>query len=101
MIQLDLTYAEYAAIDAERWSVLHAMKDSPKHYGHAKLHPRPETTALALGRYVHTAVLQPHELSREFAIWTEGDRRGNDYKAFKAANAARTIFKLDEIEEMD
>lgn len=96
----DMPWAEYFALNAVNWSSLKRMDDSPLHYWSGIQNPTPDTPTLALGRYVHTAILRPDALELDFAIWTEGDRRGNAWKEFAAANAGRTIFKTSEIAEM-
>jgi exodeoxyribonuclease VIII len=95
-----MTWREYFALEAVNWTSLKVIADSPKHYKYALDHPREDTAALAIGRYVHAAVLQPETIADDFAIWTEGDRRGNKWKDFAEQNAGRTIFKQSEIDEM-
>lgn len=95
-----MTWAEYFAMDAVNWSSLKNMDDSPLHYKYALDHPRADTAQTALGRYVHAAVLDPASILTDFAIWEEGDRRGNAWKEFAAANASKTIFKRSEVDEM-
>ena len=96
-----MTFAEYLRAEGLNWSLLKHMDDSALAFRHARDNEQPDTATLARGRYVHAAVLQPETLGNEFAIWTGGDRRGNAYKAFAAANEGKTIFKPDEIEAMD
>lgn len=95
-----MTFAEYLAIPAVNWSSLSHMEDSPLHYRYHRDHGSPETPQKALGRYVHAAVLAPHTLDRDFAIWTEGRRAGKAFDAFAAANEGKTIFRQCDIDDM-
>ncbi len=76
-----IPFAEYQAIEAVNISSLKEMKSSPLHYRHALTHPRPDSPAMALGRAVHVAVLEPDEFPRRYVVMgTEKDRtlnRGN------------------------
>lgn len=83
--------AEYAALDAVNWSTLKVLRRSPLHYQHARANPRADADYLAMGRAVHTAVLEPDRFALDYAIWTGERRAGKAWEAFKEANAARTI----------
>lgn len=76
--------APYDAIPAIRWSLLREAAKSPAHYHWRLENPRPDTAAMAAGRLVHCAVLEPDELPRRYAVWGEA-RRGSDWRAFEAA----------------
>lgn len=90
------TFADYAAIDAVNWSTLKHLRVSPKHYQHALAHERKDTTALKVGRAVHTAVFEPDRLERDFVIF-EGERRaGKEWERFKELHWRSTILKADE-----
>lgn len=95
-----MTWLQYLTHPAVNWSSLKHMEDSPKHYKYHIEHGRKDTPQLAIGRYVHAAVLQPETLDQDFAIWT-GDRRGNKWKNFVAENADKTIFKQSEIDDIE
>jgi hypothetical protein len=56
---------EYQDIDALNWSSLKLMADSALHYHRGIKHPRKDTAALALGRKVHMAVLEPERFERD------------------------------------
>ena len=49
----------------------------------ALVHQRADTTALKVGRAVHTAVFEPDRLLRDYVLWDGGDRRGKEWTAFK------------------
>ncbi len=91
-----MTYAEYNAIPAVRWSNLKYMRRSPKHYKYALDHPRKDTPFFRLGRAVHCAVLEPDRFPLTVAVFEGKIRRGKEWDAFEAANASRTILKVDE-----
>lgn len=94
------TIDTYAAIDAVNWSTLKALRESAAHYRHALEVPRPDTTALALGRLAHTLIFEPILFADRFAIWEGGDRRGKAWQEFAEAHSDRTIFKPNEVDDI-
>lgn len=54
-----------------------------------------ELAAFDIGTYFHTAVLEPHLLEEECAVF-EGIRRGKAWEEFKEANAKKTIITKSE-----
>lgn len=90
------TTAEYFALDAVHWSTLTAMRQSPKHYRHRRDNDRADTLTLAKGRAAHTAVFEPDRFPVEYAVYSDGDRRGKRWEAFKEAHEGRTILKAEE-----
>ncbi len=97
-LTLHLPFEDYCAIDAINWSTLKEMHRSPLHYRHRRSTPREDTPRLALGRAIHTAVLEPVRFEDEYAVFAGGRRGTNDYKAFEAENADRTILKREDAE---
>jgi hypothetical protein len=97
-----MNFAMYQSIDAVNWSSLkHLWSGSPKLYKHRLDTDKDEpTAAMTLGRATHLAVFEPDRLPLECAVWTEGDRRGNAWKAFKEANEGRIILKADEYDDV-
>lgn len=93
-----MDFAAYQALDAVNFSTLKYMRVSPKHYQHALKSQRRDTPSLALGRAVHTAVLEPDRLLRDYVLWDGGRRAGKDWTAFEELHAGRTILKVDEYE---
>ena len=91
------TFAEYVADEAVNYSSLKYIDDSPLHYLHHLHNERKDTPSLALGRVTHSLVFEPDRIEHEYAVWEEGDRKGNAYKDFVAANEGKTIFKPAEI----
>lgn len=81
------TFSEYRATDALNFSRLKRIAKSPLDY---KTDAPKYTTALGIGRAIHTAVLEPDKWQSEYAIF-DGDKRTKLYKEFKAANSDREI----------
>lgn len=55
-----------------------------------KTEPKEHIAAFDVGTYFHTAILEPHKLDEECAVWP-GTRRGNEYKVFAEANKGKAI----------
>lgn len=95
-----MTPKEYQALDAVNWSTLKELRRSPLHYRHRLATPRDDTAYLAMGRAVHTAVLEPDLFPVQYAVYTESKSKGEGAKkrweAFQAANAHRTILDEDD-----
>ena len=89
MIRYDMPRAEYDALSAEHWSTLKHIARSPAHYLHSVLaaHADMDTDALAFGRALHLAVLEPSRCAQEIAVWDGGTRRGKAWEAFAAEHA--------------
>lgn len=92
-----MPFDEYLQIDAENFSGLKVLEESPKHYRHHKEHGRPDTVGLAKGRAVHTLVLEPERFDEDYAVFHGPARRGSYWEAFKSALEGRTILKIDEL----
>lgn len=74
------------------------MRISPRAFAHQDDEPREVTDAMALGTATDCAMLTPDRLPLTVAVW-EGERRaGNEWKAFAAANANRTILRAADYE---
>ncbi len=69
------------------WSDLRNMAKSAAHYKYALDNPTPITPAMRIGSLVHAMVLGK---PRSFVVYDK-DRRGNDWRTFKAANAGMEI----------
>lgn len=99
-----LTFPEYRSLDGLSITTLKNLGRSPLHYAHALKNPK-ESAAMSLGTAAHTAVLEPHKLMTDYALWggkTESGRAkprtGKDWEAFKAENASKKIITLDDFE---
>lgn len=89
-------FAEYAASPETHATALRHLLVSPLAYRRALDADRVETDAMRLGQAGHTAVLEPMEFLRKFALWDGGRRDGKKWDAFKASNAAKTIVTADQ-----
>jgi len=93
-----MPFAEYSAIEAERWSTLREMGRSPAHYRYRLDHPREDSTRLGFGRGAHAALFEPDRFALDFAVFKGPKRAGKAWQAFKAVHAAETILKASEYE---
>lgn len=92
-----LRFAQYIELPGENWSHIKSMAKSPLQYLHDKTHRREDTTTLAYGRAIHTAVLEPEKFDSEYVVFPGKTRRGKEWDAFKEEYAGRaTILKADE-----
>lgn len=88
---MKLTRAQYDASSRTNWSTLKLMGKSPAHYKERLDHPPgPDSDAMAKGRIVHLAALEPEKLG-DVAIWEEGVRRGRAWDAFRADNRGKEL----------
>lgn len=90
---------DYFSSAGVNWSTLKNLRESALVYRYRLENGIEDTPALATGRLAHTLVFEPAKFGDEYAIWQDGDRRGNEWKAFKEENAGKTIFKPAEIEQ--
>lgn len=93
-----MKFAEYKKIDAVNWSTVKHIDKSELQYAHAVENGIEDTTRLAMGRGVHTAVLEPQKFPTEYAIFKGPRRQGKEWEAFKAVHDEDTILKLEEFE---
>lgn len=91
---------DYRSHPGVNWSTLKYLRESPLKYKHNLTQPEPDSTAKALGRATHCLVFEPQLFEQEFAIFTEGDRRGKVWTEFKDAHAGQTILKANEVEDV-
>jgi hypothetical protein len=76
---------DYADIDAMNWSTLKHLATSPLMLRYRVDHPREDTKALARGRAIHCALLEPERWTREYIVEPEwGGRKSNETKAKRA-----------------
>lgn len=89
---MPLDYATYRALPGVNWSTLKHMRVSPLHYRHARDNPRPDTSALALGRMVHARVFEPLRFASDYVtLPAKMIRRGKKWDAFKAEHPGKEI----------
>jgi hypothetical protein len=89
---------DYDQIRAVNYSTLKYLATSPKHYKHRVETPNDPTAAMQLGTAAHTAILEPHRYTTEYAVFTGERRAGKAWDAFCDANAGRMILKQGEFE---
>lgn len=94
------TFPEYQRLRGVNWSLLREMQISPAHYRHRLTHERADSPAMAMGRAIHTAVLEPDRFLVEFAYFDGPRRAGKAWEEFAAVNEGRTILKADEYEKV-
>ncbi len=88
-------FSSYRKARGVNWSTLTAMQKSPLHYHHRLITPREDTPAMAQGRLIHTAVLEPERLDADYAVWN-GRRGTNAYKEWLEGQAGRQIVTVEE-----
>jgi exodeoxyribonuclease VIII len=94
---------EYRTLDAMNWSTLSAGRQSMAHL-HDRLNaPREDKECWALGRAVHTAVLEPGAFDARYAIWCGLDKRTKEGKAawakFVESSAGLEILSAEDRDE--
>lgn len=83
---------KYEGINALNWSSLRDMAQSPLLYAWRQEHPRPDTAAMALGRAIHCAVLEPNVFETRYALRPDGlDGRTKAGKEWLAEVQARGL----------
>lgn len=81
----DIPFEEYNKWEGLSDSQMKALKQSPMHYQNYLNKPFKDTPAMALGRAVHTAILEPLEFAERYRVCPEADGRTKEGKAIKAA----------------
>lgn len=61
--------------------------------------PRKEVSAFDVGTYFHTAILEPHLLEKECAVYPGAIRRGKEWDAFKETHKGKAIITGSEFEQ--
>ena len=89
-----MTFAEYRAAKGVNLSRLKHMEVSPRKYA---VNPGKDSKPLALGRGIHSAVLEPDKFAEEYVVW--GTRRaGKKWEEFVALNPGKEIINRTEFE---
>jgi len=60
--------------------------------------PREENAAFDIGTYFHTAILEPHLLKKECAVY-EGTRAGSKWESFKTLHSGKAIITKSEYQK--
>jgi hypothetical protein len=79
----NIPFSIYRAIDAVNHGTLCEIETSPKQYQHVKEHGIKQTTAMLIGRAVHTMTLEPELFDFEYAIFEGKARRGKAWEKLK------------------
>lgn len=91
--------SSYRASPGINWSSLSAMRQSPAAYHHRLVTPREDTPAMALGRLIHSCVLEPERVAEQYAVW-EGGRRGTKaHEEWLAENVGKEATTLADMEK--
>ena len=95
------SFSTYQAVDAVNWSSLKYTLTSMLHYRHALTAPREDTSAMAFGRLVHCASLEPLEVPRRYMVGElpAGDAEGNRRSA-EGKGAHARLFPGREISDV-
>lgn len=99
-IVANLDRVQYDEAEGCHWSTLKHLAKSPALYKHLIEHPPEDKDAFRKGRAVHCATLEPQKFASEFAIWTDGIRRGKAWDAFEVVNADKTILTEKELHDV-
>lgn len=91
-------FADYCEIPAVNWSTLKELGRSPAHYLYKLTAKRTDSAVFAMGRAIHTAIFEPDRFVVDYVLNDE-NRNSNSFKAFKQANADKTILKTPEYEQ--
>ena len=94
MTKIDLQ--AYDSLDAIRWSNLKYARESMLLYKHHVDNPTADNPRFAVGRAIHTAILEPEKLTDQYAVFDGARRAGKAWDAFEAENAGKTILKREE-----
>lgn len=102
MLDYNLTSEQYHSMPGTySSSQLKTMLEDPEKFYKeyiTKEIPRKESNAFDVGTYFHTAVLEPHLLEKECAVYKGSIRRGKDWDQFKADNIGKAIITVSELE---
>jgi len=82
-------------------SCLKVLNKSPelfyKNYILDSKEERADKAAFILGSYVHSLILEPHLIDKEYAVFDGASRRTNIYKQFRSENTDRTVILQKEV----
>lgn len=92
-----IPFADYCRWDALNPSLVKVARESLAAFHHYEWHrDDTDTAAMALGRAVHTCVLEPDEFVRRYVVWNDGRRYGKRWDAFCEANHDKSIINDDD-----
>lgn len=100
MIYENKSFTDYTTMPGLNQSKLGLLRKCPQKFKHALTAPQSDSDALAIGRAIHTAALQPELFNSEFLCLPDIDRRTTkgreEYAALCASNPDKTILKAAE-----
>jgi len=91
-----MSFGEYAGLEGLNASSLKAGRASVKHMKHYRDHGIPDTPAMRMGRYIHSAILEPNTFLPSVVVW-DSPKKSKAWDAFKLENAGKTILSPDEL----
>lgn len=96
----EISSSAYDGHPGLNWSKLKHLRTSGLHFDHAQKTEREDTEALAMGRAVHCAILEPEHFPARFVTYTESKSKGEGarkrWEAFQAENADKTILSAED-----
>lgn len=98
----NMPFADYQAAEGINASSIKAGVTSMLHMRSAMTKGYKESTAaMQFGKLAHAAILEPLVLVRDCTVWDGGDKRGSDWKAFKAENGHKEIVSENELAKLN
>lgn len=92
-----VSFAEYRAIEAHNWSNGKWILESPLHYRYQLAHPKPSTPSQVAFQAVHTAVLEPDQFARRYALCdVRRDKRTAPYQEWLATHPDAAALNAEE-----
>lgn len=100
-VKRNMTFAEYADVEAINASSIKAGRLSMKHMRHAMTKGYKETTsAMQFGKLAHAAILEPLVLMRDCVVWDGGAKRGKEWTQFETEHDGKEIVSAGELEKL-
>lgn len=97
-----MTNKAYHAAEGLSKSMMDKINKSPAHFKYSQEHPEEPSEAMVLGSLLHTLVLEPKLLKKEYAVMPAIDKRTTAGKAayaeFLELNANKTIITEEQLE---
>jgi hypothetical protein len=93
-----MSYDAYDRLPALRRSDADKMAISAAYMKHCQANCDIDSTALTVGRVLHTLILEPQKETATVAIWKGARRFGKEWDAFKVASDGKDIVTADEYE---
>lgn len=94
---------QYHAAEGLSKSMMDKINKSPAHFKYSQDNPEDQTEAMLLGSLLHTLVLEPKLLKKEYAVMPAIDRRTNAGKAayaeFLELNVGKTVITEEQLEQ--